>query len=358
MRRSGARIGVGELLSAHAALAAVQSESGRHVYYALRAVLCSRRDEYPIFDEAYRLTFGRPDPPAEDIASPAADPAARGSSTPDGADSSPRRDVALAHPSAAAWSDAERLRHADFATLAPAELAAAMAMICDLVRRTPVRASRRQRAAPRRTRAARRRIDLRGTVHDSLRFGGTPLHLRWRRRTTRPRRLVVVCDVSASMRPYVNGLLLFLHAVVPASQDSEAFVFATRLTHVTAELSSRDPLRALAQLEAVIPDWESGTRIGECLRTLNCEYGGRVGRGSIVVVLSDGWDRGEPELLAAELGRLRRTSHRLIWLNPLKARPGYAARAQGMAAAVPFLDEFLPGNSIASLQELVGLLAL
>jgi uncharacterized protein with von Willebrand factor type A (vWA) domain len=356
MRSGGVRIGVGELLGAHAALAAVEAESHVHIYYSLRAVLCSHRNDYAIFDEAYRQTFSRPDLLSVGLAESVATPVARGA-TPAASEPPTHRDIAFADPSAAAWSDAERLRHADFATLEPDELLAAMAMMSDLVRRTPLRASRRQRAAPRRTRAPRARIDLRGTIRGSMRLGGTPLHLHWRRRTERPRRLVVVCDVSASMRPYVNGLLLFLQAAVPASHDAEAFVFATRLTHVTAELSSRDPLRALAQLREVIPDWESGTRIGECLRTLNCDHGGRVGRGSIVIVLSDGWDRGEPELLAAELERLRRTSHRLIWLNPLKARPGYAARSQGMTAALPFLDEFLAGNSIASLEELVDVLA-
>ena len=159
------------------------------------------------------------------------------------------------------------------------------------------------------------------------------------------------------MRPYAHGLLLYVQALVAARRGVEAFVFGTRLTRVTTELAGRDAEGALARAGAVVNDWAGGTRIGESLRTLNCEHGGRVGRGATVIVLSDGWDRGDTEELADELARLRRTAHRLVWLNPLKARPGYEPLAKGMAAALPHLDAFLAGNSLASLEELADLLA-
>ena len=199
-------------------------------------------------------------------------------------------------------------------------------------------------------------MDVRRTIRDSLRYDGEPLRRRWREPSRRPRRLVVVCDTSGSMRPYAEGLLRYVHALVAARSGVEAFVFGTRLTRVTPELRTRDPERALARLGAVVEDWAGGTRIGESLRTLNTQHSGRVGRGATVVVLSDGWDRGPTEELTAELARLRRTAHRLIWLNPLKARPGYEPLAAGMAAALPHLDAFLAGNSLAGLEELAALL--
>jgi uncharacterized protein with von Willebrand factor type A (vWA) domain len=190
-----------------------------------------------------------------------------------------------------------------------------------------------------------------------MRYGGEPLRRRWHEPSLRPRRLVVVCDTSGSMRPYAHGLLLYVQALVSARAGVEAFVFGTRLTRVTHELGGRDAAAALARLGDVVADWAGGTRIGESLRTLNCEHGGRIGRGATVIVLSDGWDRGATDELDAELARLRRTAHRLIWLNPLKARPGYEPLAAGMAAALPHLDAFLAGNSLAGLEELAELLA-
>jgi uncharacterized protein with von Willebrand factor type A (vWA) domain len=158
------------------------------------------------------------------------------------------------------------------------------------------------------------------------------------------------------MAAYSSALLLYAQAAVAARRQVEAFAFGTRLTRITRELSARDPDAAIARAGEVVVDWAGGTRIGASLATLNREHGRRVGRGSVVVVMSDGWDRDDPELLAAEMARLSRTAHRVVWLNPLKARPGYEPLARGMAAALPYVDHFLEGHSVRSLEELADVL--
>ena len=211
----------------------------------------------------------------------------------------------------------------------------------------------------RRTRATRRRgvrPDLQATVRASLRHGGEPLDRRWRAHVQGPRKLVLVCDVSGSMAPYARMLLQYLHAAVATHRRVEAFVFGTRLTRITHELGIRDPDRALDRASAAVVDWSGGTRIGDAISTLNRVHGRRLGRGSVIVVLSDGWDRGDPALLASEMARLRRSAHRTIWLNPLKAAPDYEPLARGMAAALPHTDHFMAGNSLRSLAELAQLL--
>jgi uncharacterized protein with von Willebrand factor type A (vWA) domain len=177
-----------------------------------------------------------------------------------------------------------------------------------------------------------------------------------RARTPRLRSLVLVIDVSGSMAPYARMLLLYAHAAATARPRVEVFALGTRLTRLTLHLRDPDPDAALRRATAAVEDYAGGTRIGASLATLNREHGRRLGRGADVVVLSDGWDRGEPELLGAEMARLRRSAHRVVWLNPLKARPGYEPLARGMAAALPHTDRFLPGHSLRSLQELADLL--
>jgi uncharacterized protein with von Willebrand factor type A (vWA) domain len=200
------------------------------------------------------------------------------------------------------------------------------------------------------------RPDLQATVRASLRYAGEPLDRRWRAHVQGPRKLVLVCDVSGSMAPYARMLLQYLHAAVATHRRVEAFVFGTRLTRVTHELGVRDPDRALDRASAAVVDWSGGTRIGASIGTLNRVHGRRLGRGSVIVVLSDGWDRGDPALLATEMARLRRSAHRVIWLNPLKAAPDYEPLARGMAAALPHTDHFLAGNSLRSLAQLAELL--
>jgi hypothetical protein len=168
--------------------------------------------------------------------------------------------------------------------------------------------------------------------------------------------VVLVCDVSGSMAPYARMLLQYMHASVAARRRVEAFAFGTRLTRITHELTGRDHDRALDRAASAVTDFSGGTRIGAALAELNRVHGRRLGRGSVVVILSDGWDRGDPEQLDIEMARLRRAAHRLVWLNPLAAHPDYEPLTRGMRAAVPHTDRLLAGNSLASLEQLAAIL--
>ena len=255
-------------------------------------------------------------------------------------------------PAPAAWSEEELLRAKDFAAYTDAERAVARRLLHRIALRGPMRRSRR--TVP--TRRRREEHDLRATIRASLRTGGELLERRYRQQATRPRRLVLVCDVSGSMAPYSRMLLQYMQACVAARARVEAFVFGTRLTRVTRELRGRDSDRALARAAAAVDDWSGGTRIGECIAQLNREHGRRIGRGSMVILLSDGWDRGEPEEMAEEMARLARTAYRVVWLNPLAADPRYEPLTRGMKAAMPHVDRLLPGNSLASLEALAALM--
>jgi len=357
MRAGGARVGVGELLGAHRALAAVDPADRGAAYFALRATMCSRRDDFVAFDAAFAELFGRDPVPVQELPD---DIAAAGLVLP--RVGVPAEDVAVPAEGEAdvvpsAWSDAELLRDKDFADYTDAERKVARHVMRRLAGAGPTRPSRRTRAAPRRGAAPpAARPDLRRTMRASLRTGGDPVERHWREPSERPRPLVLVCDVSGSMEPYARMLLQYMQACVAARRRVEAFVFGTRLTRVTAELAGRDPDRALDRAAGAADDWSGGTRIGEALATLNREHGRRVGRGAIVVLLSDGWDRGDPDELAAEMARLKRCSHSLIWLNPLKAHEGYEPLTRGMQAALPHVDHFLSGNSISSLAHLAELM--
>ena len=357
MRAGGARVGVGELLGAHRALAAVDPADRTAAYYALRATMCSRRDDFVAFDAAFAELFGREPVPVQELPD---DMAAAGLVLP--RVGVPAEEVAVPAEGEAdvvpsAWSDAELLRDKDFADYTDAERQVARRVMRRLAAAGPTRPSRRTRAARRRGAAPpAARPDVRRTMRASLRTGGDPVERHWRERSERPRPLVLVCDVSGSMEPYARMLLQYMQACVAARRRVEAFVFGTRLTRVTAELAGRDPDGALDRAAGAADDWSGGTRIGEALATLNREHGRRVGRGAIVVLLSDGWDRGDPDELAAEMARLKRCSHSLIWLNPLKAHPGYEPLTRGMQAALPHVDHFLSGNSISSLAHLADLM--
>jgi uncharacterized protein len=351
LRAAGAAVGVGELLAAHRALAAVDPASRPEAYFALRAALCSSRADFDLFAEAFAVVFAPaelPENPLEALGTIEKAVLPR-VGVPMENDAVPvLEDV----PVPAAWSDEELLREKDFAEYSDAERALARMLLARLARRTPQRLSRRTRG----TRRRRDVHDLRATVRASLRHGGELLERRYREPAERPRRLVLVCDVSGSMAPYARMLLQYLQASVAARTRVEAFVFGTRLTRVTRELAGRDPDRALARAAEHVSDWSGGTRIGAALAELNREHGRRIGRGAVIVVLSDGWDRGDPDELAGEMARLRRCAHRVLWLNPLAADPRYEPLTRGMQAALPHVDHLLPGNSIASLEALADLM--
>jgi len=353
LRAQGSRVGVGELIQAHRALTAIDATSREDARLALRTVLCSDRADLERFELAFVAVFGDGRPPAGD--SPLSElgaierAALPSMGMPDAAGVPAAPD---AEPVPAAWSTVERLREKDFARYTAAEAIAARELIARLARRHPRRASRRMRPSRRRAHVP----DLRGTVRASLRTGGEPVHRRWRGPSTRPRQVVLICDVSGSMAPYARMLLQYMQASVVARRRVEAFAFGTRLTRITFELTGRDHDRALERAAAAVTDFSGGTRIGDALAQLNRIHGRRVGRGAVVVILSDGWDRGDPEQLEAEMARLRRAAHRLIWLNPLAAHPDYAPLTRGMLAAVPHTDRLLAGNSIASLEQLAAVL--
>ena len=355
LRAQGSRVGMGELLTAHLALEAVDCTSREDARLALRAVLCSERGDLVKFDRAFYDVFGEghvplgPSPFDElegvprDVLPHAGIPAT----------APPPRD-AEAEPTAvpAAWSDVELLRHKDFATYTDLEMAMARELIARLARRGPTRVSRRTRPSRRRGHEP----DLRRMVRGSLRTAGEPIDRVWRAPSRRPRPMVLVLDVSGSMTPYARMLLQYLHASVSARRRVEAFAFGTRLTRITHELGGRDHDRALERAAEAVVDFSGGTRIGAALAALNRDHGRRVGRGAVAVILSDGWDRGDPDELALEMARLRRSAHRLVWLNPLAAHPEFAPLTRGMRAAIPHTDDLLAGNSLASLEQLAVIL--
>jgi uncharacterized protein with von Willebrand factor type A (vWA) domain len=353
LRGLGVRVGVGELLAAHRALAAVDAGSREEAFYALRATLCSSHADHEPFALAFAAVFGPAEQPRGEDHLEALGDIAR--------EVLPRAAVPVADPTPvtvdidvvpAAWSEEEVLRGKDFAEYTDAERAAARRLLARLALRAPMRLSRRTRPARHRGHLP----DLRATTRASLRQGGELLERRWRTPTQRPRRVVLILDVSGSMAPYARMLLQYVQASVAARSRVEAFAFGTHLTRITLELAGRDPDHALHRAAEHVTDWSGGTRIGESLATLNREHGRRIGRGAFVVLLSDGWDRGDPDELAAELGRLRRTAHRLVWLNPLAASPQYEPLTRGMRAAMPHLDRLLPGNTIGSLEQLADLM--
>lgn len=334
LRAAGLDVPPGSVVAFAEALAVVGLSERRGVYWAGRATLAHSPEDVGAYDRAFdAFWLGDEQPPL--LPPP---PPASFDDEPD--------------PDGVRYSGAEALRHKDFAAYTHAELAEARRLMADIRLAGALRRSRRL-VASRRTRG-RGRPDVRATVRAALRTGGEVVRRPRVEPSTRPRRIVLLCDVSGSMEPYARAMARFLHVAVAGRQRVEAFAIGTRLTRVTRELSTRDPDAALADAARAVADWSGGTRLGEGLRRFNDHWGVRgMARGAVVVVLSDGWDRGDPAVLAEELARLRRVAHRLVWVNPLKASPGYAPLARGMAAALPLVDEFVEGHSLASLEWLV-----
>ena len=250
------------------------------------------------------------------------------------------------------YSSLERLRRQDFARLTATELEEVKELIRQFSWSSPLRKTRRRIAARRGT-----HLDLRRMLRTSLRFGGWPLSLAWRSRKVRYRPLVLICDVSGSMEPYARILLQFSYVLARDWTHVEVFLFSTRLTRITHQLRHKDIDIALDRAVSVASDWGGGTRIGEALRDFNYGWSRRVlGGGPLVLIISDGWDRGETQRLAREMDRLRRSCHALIWLNPLLGTPGYQPLTKGIMAALPRVDFFLPVHNLVSLERLAALL--
>lgn len=319
------------------------------VYWAGRATLVRRPEDFDTFNRAFAVFW---DSHAANVVEAETETIRIAIATDEGeastdTDSTTQNDADITI--ALRWSAMESLREKDFAQYTDEELHLARELMSRLRLAGPRRKSLRLRAAQ----GTHSIPDLRRTVRSSLRSGGEPIRRYWRQPDDKLRRLVLLLDVSGSMEPYSRAFLRFVHAAVAGRQRVEAFTFGTRLTRLTKELSTRNPDEAITRASRNVSDWSGGTRLGDCVRTFNNDWGVRgLARGSIVVILSDGWDRGDPALLGAEMERLRRAAFRVIWVNPLKVTKGYAPLAKGMAAALPHVDDFVEGHSIDALDRL------
>jgi uncharacterized protein with von Willebrand factor type A (vWA) domain len=320
------------------------------LYWAGRLTLCAEPDDLPRYDTAFATYFGgtptprpgrtRPGPPRQPSVGFGADDVST--------DAEPTATLTVR----ASASAVETLRHRDVAALTDTERAEVRRLIALLAPATAPRPSRRYRPA------ALGELDPAGTVGEMLRTGGEPLRLARRARRIRSRRLVLLIDVSGSMAPYSDALLRFAHAAVRRRPTrTEVFTLGTRLTRVTPALRARDPDVALTHAGRAIPDWRGGTRLGETLRAFLDRWGQRgTARQAVVVLASDGWERGDPAMLGEQVARLSRLAHRVVWVNPHAGRVGYQPLTGGMIAALPHLDAFVAGHSLAALTELVGVI--
>src|SRR5713101_1525470 len=325
LRGAGLDVPLGCVTAFANALGAVGLAQRSSVYWAGRATLVRRPEDIGVYDRVFSAFWlDRPEGLVSEGAT--SDEVVLGLDVEDLPPDSQDRDETDDDDGsvlAVRYSPTEVLRHKDFAAFTHDEFAEARRLMADLRLAGELRRSRRLKA----TRRDSGRPDLRRTVRRALRSGGEPMRRAWLVQAERPRRIVLLCDVSGSMEPYARALLRFLHAAVTARGAGrvEAFALGTRLTRITRELSWRDPDAALADAARAVVDWSGGTRLGEGLRAFNDRWGVKgMARGAVVVILSDGWDRGEPDQLAGEMARLGRVAHRIVWVNPLKAHPGYA----------------------------------
>jgi len=351
------------------ALTLVRPITRRRLYWTARAVFVSDQAQVPAFDAVFFAVFGnRPegeDFEPEDARTVAAPPddrpavdhkaTARDSGVPDlhaSVSSSPpgergEEDAAEVEIPLAMASDEELLGRKSFDALEPHELARLYRLMSRLELATPLRRTRRHEKGHH-----GEHVDMRRTLRASLRTGGDPIRLARRHRRIVRRRLVLLCDISGSMEPYARAYLQFLTCAAGSGPNAEAFVFATRLTRLTRALASRNPERAIQRAAAAAPDWSSGTRIGDALREFNDRHGRRgMARGAVIVILSDGWERGDPMLVGREMGRLARLAHRIVWVNPRVSAGAFSVQAGGMVAALPHCDALVSGHSFEALGE-------
>ncbi len=374
LRRAGMTVGTGQILDLTRALEVIDIRRREDFYHTARGILVGRREDLPVFDALFNLFWNSRTAyflqenaaknrksvvnldPIEDCVPDRDNPEnalprtieitlreqddTDDEEAPD--ENGPSTQVLLA------YSRDEILRQKDFEAYTAEELQRARRLMQEMRWKIARRRTRRFESNP-----LGRFLDLRRTIRRNLRHGGEVFALSRRRYRTRPRPLVLICDISGSMDRYSRTLLQFLHTVEHGLDRVEAFVFATRLTRITRQLRTRDPGSALNEVSRAVQDWSGGTRIGEALRSFNFTWSKRVlGRGAIVMVISDGWDRGDIDLLREEMQRLQRNCYRLIWLNPLLGLPSYQPLTQGIQAALPYVDDFLPVHNLDSLEAL------
>lgn len=333
------------------ALDAVGLEDGDGVYWAGRATLIDRPEDIPTYDAAFKVfwtglrTGAGEDPDRNEIVEVVHD-------DPDSPDDADGDTAPQGRSIEVRWSPTEVLRHQDLASVTDDERDELHHLLDKLRFSGARRKARRRRPGP------SGRLDLRRTVAHAMRTGGEPVQLAWSEPGERKRRVVLLVDVSGSMAPYARALLRFAHAAVLARSHIEVFALGTRLTRLTRHLASHDPDAAITSAAESIIDFSGGTRLGDTIGEFTDRWGVRgMARGAVIVVLSDGWDRGEAGVLGEHMARLHRVAHRVVWVNPLKASPGYAPLAAGMAAALPHVDQFLEGHSVASLEQLAEVIA-
>ena len=359
LRRLGLDFGSGNMLDLVRATETIPIGRRQDFRAAARCLLVHRKQDFPLFDDAFQIFWRRPAHgiSTRDLRSmgeerryrnpqvgpPISTDAEGGNLAGEGPDGMPGIDMSQT------YSAREVLRQKDFADYTPGEIARARSMMAELSWDPGRRRTRRTQVGDGDA------LDWRRTFRDNLKYGGELLELSHRQPREKTRPLVLICDVSGSMERYTRLLLHFIHTIAGNIGRVEAFLFATRLTRITRHLNYRGVDEAVNEVARAVPDWAGGTRIGEAVKTFNYTWARRtLGSGPVVLVISDGWDRGEPELLSREMSRLQRSCHRLIWLNPLLGSPNYQPLTQGMQAALPHVDDFLPVHNLNSLETLAS----
>ncbi len=370
LRHAGLEVGTGQMMDALRALDLIGMRQRDEVYQALQSIFVTRREQLEIFAQAFHLFWRAAQrlPQMANLILPALE-------TPGNENSKPllrvrqalqqmqqleqqekpqyRRKEKNAMEFILTYSPLEVLRQKDFAQFTAEEMIAAKRLLAEMRWPIPPKHTRRLTADKR-----GRRLNLRGTIRTSLRHQGEMIRLNWRDRDTKPRPLAVLCDISGSMEQYARMLLHFMHAMTAGMRQVETFLFGTRLTRITRYLRRCDIDEALSAVSHTVTDWSGGTRIGEALKSFNYLWSRRVlGRGAVVLIISDGWDRGDIPLLRREMKRLSLSCHRLIWLNPLLGDEEYEPLTQGMRAAIPFIDDFLPVHNLEALEQLAAALS-
>ncbi len=367
LRGLGLEVNPGRMMEVVAALAYVEVWRRSDFYYTLRSFLVKKREDIAQFDEAFELFWQKPGkegldadlqdllrfqrmgqqekeqlvmpPPLQELTWPQEE-----------ATEADDEDIDLEIIEVTqTYSTREGLRQKDFGELTAVEFEQIKRLMTAMIWQLGQRQTRRLRAGKK-----GRGLDMRRTLRHNFRYGGDILEWKYREKKIKPRPIVILADVSGSMERYTRLLIHFLYGLHwGVSQQVEVFLFSTRLTRITRQLHHKDVDEAVREVTAVVNDWSGGTRIGDCLKTFNFAWSRRVLRHSaIVILISDGWDRGDPALLKQEMARLSRTCHRLVWLNPLLGSTEYEPLTRGMQAALPFIDDFLPVHNLASLEDL------
>ncbi len=368
LRELGLDVNPGRVIDLVHALSLVQIGRRSDFYYTLQSLLVHNKEDLPLFEQAFNLFWRKPvrelsladlfrrEPPRpkDPIIKPPdlQENVAQKEKDLPGQDEDDEEPIEVIEVTQT-YSIQEMLRQKDFDDLSADELNAVRRMMAAMVWQLSERRTRR-------TQTGRgRKPDLRRLLRKNLRYGGELLDWPHRQPKYKPRPLIVIADISGSMERYSRLLLHFIYSLTAGlEQKVEAFVFSTRLTRITHPLRDKDIDRALHNVSGLVHDWAGGTRIGEAIKTFNYDWGRRVlGRGAIVLIISDGWDRGDPVLLKKEMDRLHKSCHRLIWLNPLLGSAQYEPLTRGIVAALPHVDDFLPVHNLASLEDLATHLA-